>query len=70
MKNKMKVAVIGAGASGIVAAITAVKYGAEVTLFEKMTEWGRRFFPQGTENAIWGTWNFPWSSIIVMTEKS
>ena len=33
MKNKMKVAVIGAGASGIVAAITAVKYGAEVTLF-------------------------------------
>ena len=58
MKNKMKVAVIGAGASGIVAAITAVKYGAEVTLFEKYDRVGKKILSTGNGKCNLGNLEF------------
>ena len=58
MKNKMKVAVIGAGASGIVAAITAVKYGAEVTLFEKNDRVGKKILSTGNGKCNLGNLEF------------
>ena len=33
----MRIGIIGAGASGLLAAITAAKYGAEVTLIENVS---------------------------------
>ncbi len=47
MENKMKIAVIGAGASGMMAAISAAKYGAEVTLFEKNERVGKKILATG-----------------------
>ena len=61
MQNKTKIAVIGAGASGMMAAVTAAKYEAEVTLFEKN---------ERVENVILEIRNFPWTSIIVRIRKS
>ena len=45
--EKMKVAIIGAGASGMMAAISAAKYGAEVTLFEKNERVGKKILATG-----------------------
>lgn len=42
MTETRKVAVIGGGAAGMMAAISAARYGAEVTLFEKNTKLGRK----------------------------
>ena len=48
-----KVVVIGAGAAGMMAAISAAKHGAHIQLcWSIKTEWGRRSFPPGTEDAI------------------
>ena len=43
----MKIAIIGAGASGMMAAITAAKYGAEVTLIEKNDRVGKKILATG-----------------------
>src|SRR5690554_6426720 len=43
----MKVAVIGGGASGLVAAIAAAKNGAEVTIYEKLNRVGKKILATG-----------------------
>lgn len=43
----MKIAVIGAGASGMTAAITAARLGAEVTVYEKADRMGRKILATG-----------------------
>lgn len=47
MKNKMKIAVIGGGASGMTAAITAARQGAGVVLFEKNDRVGKKLLATG-----------------------
>ena len=48
-----KVAIIGAGAAGMTAAITAASNGAEVVVLEHMRPAsGKKFFRQGTDDAI------------------
>lgn len=47
MEGKAKIAVIGAGASGMIAAITAARCGAEVTLFEKNDRVGKKILATG-----------------------
>ena len=37
-----KIAIIGGGAAGLLAGITAVQNGAEVTIFEKMRQAGKK----------------------------
>ncbi len=58
MKNEMKTAVIGAGASGIMAAVTAAKYGAEVTLFESSQRVGKKILATGNGKCNLGNLNF------------
>ena len=43
----MKIAIIGGGASGMMAAITAAKYGAEVTLIERKDRIGKKILATG-----------------------
>ena len=43
----MKVGIIGAGASGMMAAVTAADYGAEVTVFEKNDRVGKKLLVTG-----------------------
>lgn len=43
----MKIAVIGGGASGLLAAIAAARNGAEVTIYEKMNKVGRKILATG-----------------------
>ena len=43
----MKVGIIGAGASGMMAAVTAAEYHAEVTLFEKNDRVGKKILATG-----------------------
>ena len=40
----MKIAVIGGGPAGMMAAITAAQSGAEVTLFEKNEKLGKKLY--------------------------
>lgn len=47
MKSRLNIAVIGAGASGMTAAITAAKNGADVTLFEKNDRVGKKILATG-----------------------
>lgn len=47
MKNNKKIAVIGGGASGMTAAITAAGQGAEVVLFEKNERVGKKLLATG-----------------------
>lgn len=47
MKKKNRVLIIGAGASGLFAAITAAGYGAEVTVLEKEKKAGRKLLRTG-----------------------
>lgn len=47
MAGKKKVAVVGGGASGLVAAIAASEEGAEVTLFEKKDRVGKKILATG-----------------------
>lgn len=58
MKSKMKTAVIGAGASGIMAAVTAAKYGAEVTLFERNQRVGKKILSTGNGKCNLSNLNF------------
>ena len=58
MDDKVKVAVIGAGASGMAAAITAAKYGGEVTLFEKGERVGKKILATGNGKCNLGNLNF------------
>lgn len=44
--------IIGGGAAGLMAAITAAENGVGVTILEHMPRWERRSFPQETESAI------------------
>lgn len=43
----MKIAVIGGGASGLIAAISAAKNGAKVTIYEKMNRVGKKILATG-----------------------
>jgi predicted flavoprotein YhiN len=43
----MKLAIIGGGASGLIAAITAANQGAEVTIFEKNDRIGKKILATG-----------------------
>ena len=43
----MKIGIVGAGASGLFAAITAAKQGAEVTLIEKKDRIGKKILATG-----------------------
>lgn len=47
MESKITIAVVGAGASGMVAAITAARHGAKVTLFEKNDRVGKKILATG-----------------------
>lgn len=58
MKNKMKIAVIGGGASGMTAAITAARQGAEVTLFEKNDRVGKKLLATGNGKCNLGNMEF------------
>lgn len=58
MENKMKIAVVGAGASGMMAAISAAKYGAEVTLFEKNERVGKKILATGNGKCNLGNLTF------------
>lgn len=58
MNNKLKIAVVGAGASGMVAALTAAGYGAEVTLFEKKDRVGKKILSTGNGKCNLGNLNF------------
>lgn len=58
MENKMKIAVVGAGASGMMAAITAAKHGAEVTLFEKNERVGKKILSTGNGKCNLGNLEF------------
>ena len=44
----MNIAIIGGGASGMIAAITAADMGAEVTIFEHMPRMGRKLLLTGS----------------------
>ncbi|MGN0818099.1 MAG: FAD-dependent oxidoreductase [Candidatus Coproplasma sp.] len=50
--HSMKVAVIGAGASGLMAAFTAAKNGNDVTVFEKNEKAERKFILRARAGAI------------------
>jgi predicted flavoprotein YhiN len=43
----MKIAVIGGGASGLMAAIAAAKNGAQVSVYEKMNRVGKKILATG-----------------------
>ncbi len=58
MQNKTKIAVIGAGASGMMAAVTAAKYEAEVTLFEKNERVGKKILATGNGKCNLGNTEF------------
>ncbi|MCM1135653.1 MAG: aminoacetone oxidase family FAD-binding enzyme [Clostridium sp.] len=57
-KDGIKIAVIGAGASGMTAAITAAGYGAEVTLFEKNDRVGKKILSTGNGKCNLGNLEF------------
>jgi len=58
MEHRVKVAVIGAGASGMAAAVTASQYGAEVTLFEKEERVGKKILSTGNGKCNLGNLDF------------
>jgi len=47
MNDRIRIAIIGAGASGMTAAVTAAKQGAEVTLYEKNDRVGKKILATG-----------------------
>lgn len=64
--RKMKIAVIGGGASGLMAAVTAADAGADVTVYERNDRVGKRYWQPATANAIFPTGKCPWSSITAL----
>lgn len=67
--KKIKVAVIGGGASGMMAAITAAEQGAAVFLYEGNDRVGKKFWQQETENVISPTGIAPWRIITAGIKK-
>ena len=65
MQMKKQIGVIGGGAAGMMAAITAAKEGAQVTILERNDRVGKKYCRQETGNAIWEIVRFPWSVITV-----
>ncbi|HBX47276.1 MAG TPA: aminoacetone oxidase family FAD-binding enzyme, partial [Clostridiaceae bacterium] len=58
MDNRKNIAVIGGGASGMIAAITAARNGAKVKVFERMDRVGKKLLATGN-----GRCNFTNSNI-------
>lgn len=58
MNNQMRVAVIGAGASGMTAAIAAAECGAEVTIYEKNDRVGKKILATGNGKCNLGNLDF------------
>lgn len=58
MESRTRVGVIGAGASGMAAAVTAAEYGAEVTLFEKNDRVGKKILVTGNGRCNLGNLDF------------
>ena len=54
----MKVGIVGAGASGMMAAVTAAEYGASVILFEKNDRVGRKILATGNGKCNLGNLDF------------
>ena len=54
----MRVGIIGAGASGMMAAVTAAQYGAEVTIFEKNERVGQKLLVTGNGKCNLGNLEF------------
>lgn len=58
---KKHIGIIGGGAAGMMAAVTAARKGTKVTIWNEMIESGKKYYRQETENAIWATeisrWN-------------
>ena len=61
-----KVVVIGAGAAGMMAAITAAQSGASVTLIEKNEKTGKKIFITGRGAATLQTAVSTMSSLIIL----
>lgn len=58
MSERNRIAVIGAGASGMTAAITAARLGGEVTLFEKNDRVGKKILSTGNGKCNLGNTDF------------
>ncbi len=58
MENRIRIAIIGAGASGMTAAITAARQGAEVTLYEKNDRVGKKILATGNGKCNLSNMNF------------
>lgn len=58
---KKHIGIIGGGAAGMMAAVTAARKGTKVTILERNDRIGKKYYRQETENAIWATeisrWN-------------
>ena len=58
MGNRIRIAVIGAGASGMMSAITAASNGGEVTLYEKNDRVGKKLLATGNGKCNLSNLNF------------
>ncbi|HZK58019.1 MAG TPA: NAD(P)/FAD-dependent oxidoreductase [Clostridia bacterium] len=61
MKNK--IAIIGGGASGMIAAITASRNGSEVTIYERMNRVGRKILATGNGRCNLTNINLKWNNL-------
>ncbi|MFW5649354.1 MAG: NAD(P)/FAD-dependent oxidoreductase [Candidatus Alkaliphilus sp. MAG34] len=61
MKNK--IAIIGGGASGMIAAIVASRNGAEVTIYERMNRVGRKILATGNGRCNLTNINLKWNDL-------
>lgn len=50
---KKHIGIIGGGAAGMMAAVTAARKGTKVTILERNDRIGKKILQTGTENAIW-----------------
>lgn len=69
MNKKLKIAVIGGGASGMMAAITAAREGAAVFLYEKKKEWERSCLPPAMGSVTFPTGICAGNAIMAKTGK-
>ena len=58
---KKHIGIIGGGAAGMMAAVTAARKGTKVTILERNDRIGKKILQTGNGNAIWATeisrWN-------------
>lgn len=58
---KKHIGIIGGGAAGMMAAVTAAEKVPKLRFWNEMIESGKKYYRQETENAIWATeisrWN-------------